>query len=1134
METLEFRDRRYRMKVYKDCFLASQAIDVLVDSGHAESREDAVRIGRDLDDHYNVFEHVMGDHLLTDDFLFFRFNNRGKLQKLLLAGVPDSVLDEQDEEQVDDEEWQDDEKQRVAEIISVVRSVKVKDRRYRLKVYKNSFVASQLIDLLVKHGCANTRQEAVLLGRRVNQRHNLFQHVTKAHALEDDYLFFRLTKSLLFLEQRVDSIRSLSRCSEMQPQRVSNCNSSFSTSVESDEDFEQEGRDYCFDNIEMLYPAFGNNHERVNQLIPACMGYQYRMLPYTVLDVLATMQNMLGHTDEDAKDNEDDDAQEHIARLSDLLYKIAFSCSRCKEQFQLMSTDRTKRTFNSKHISIRQTQPLANGVLVRRTKGGEPLPSKGTSGTQFPYFHILDWLLGRYQFGGDTGLIGKLSAVDKYYPRPQREYIRRLSRLHKCSTLRGFLDIIGRPPQVMVAYNHLIECYAGQGGVLTAHCRKLYSYMHNDVQFSTSGTQHAVPSSTTKNGNEEDDTAAAALAINKASNNHKFATMMFQAMSKATDERWRLRVGPLLTEVRKTVYSSSDSGRCTTVALDLQDTGLRYEYGDVVRVLLPNDKRTSTAWIKSLGTAGNDGKKQFLKLKDIQASDVKGWTWADLWEALGWSDNDENGRGVSLEKVVDYIEQAQIRDEEGKMRWVNSPLDLCDGGTSALFAVPPKIAYDQIRSCVPVSPRIYSVAGVEPCRVFLLVSKPQDGGRHHGYERMADRCVERVHCAFSPSTFFLVPPRDANLVCVASGTGISPFVGLADAIGSQHGMYTIVHQCKSSDIFLSNCQQWLDFTAINPGAVVMGYISGDRSRRNGPMRYVIRNGKIDETTLMSCRDSSCYYFECPRLVTRLKEVYRTNKSTNNPLNLAYCCGGIKSAIQPLEFVFNGNGWKYEFTVQSYAVTSLSKKKGSTSQIGGAVVNLDAVSPVHEGGDQSLHHIQQIALDEQRKKDQETSGCPKSAAATSFIPDHTDLFYQLHPHAYNLHRCLRAPFDADFEAFAAFLEQNKATERSMSFMASAAEKYAKVALSSPDYSKVVRIASELQSSSLSRQVRAGDHDGAKRSAEYLEALMDHVPSRDSEAARWNASLSEFSDSILENANEKNIDDDGDREPGISCP
>jgi len=135
-----------------------------------------------------------------------------------------------------------------------------------------------------------------------------------------------------------------------------------------------------------------------------------------------------------------------------------------------------------------------------------------------------------------------------------------------------------------------------------------------------------------------------------------------------------------------------------------------------------------------------------------------------------------------------------------------------------MFALPPPIPFSRISSLVPVSPRIYSVSGVESDRVFLLVSKPLDGARHHGYEQMADPRVESVHCSFAPSTFFLVPPVGVNLVCVASGTGISPFVGLADVIGSRRGMYTIAHQCKSSDLFLSNSQTWLDFTANNPGA----------------------------------------------------------------------------------------------------------------------------------------------------------------------------------------------------------------------------------------------------------------------------------------------------------------------------
>ncbi|KAL3914484.1 MAG: hypothetical protein SGILL_006084, partial [Bacillariaceae sp.] len=804
----------------------------------------------------------------------------------------------------------------------------------------------------------------------------------------------------------------------------------------------------------------------VNQLVPACMGYSLRSLPYVILDVLAAMYAALETKLQDDDDEEAGFNQSFEAlRLADLLHDLASCVSRCKEQFQLMSTDPTKRGFNSKHVSIRQTQPLSNGVLVRRTKGGKPMPAKGVTGTQFPYFHLLDWLLGRHQLGGkaDSGLVAKIAAVDDTYPRPQREYIRALGNLEKASTLRGFLDALGRPPRLLAAYNHLIECYAGEGGLLQAHSRKLYSYIHNDVQFSTSGTRHL---SSKENGK-------AAQEPSRAQDNHLFATTMFKHMRNAAEERWRLRIPPLMTEVQKMVYSTSESGGYTTVALCVRGTGLVYEYGDVVKVLLPNDDKTAFSW--SLSFAKEE--ERHFKLDDMQVlykDTGSGWGWKQLWEALGWQEYEKDGgAGVPFDLIARYIEQAQILEDGKTSRWINSPLDLVSKKNRKLFPVPPNIEISQVLSLEPVSPRIYSVSGVETDRVFLLVSKPQDGARHHGYERMSDSSATTVHCSFSPATAFLVPPRQSNLVCIASGTGISPFVGLSDAIGMRHGTTTIVHQCKSSELFLCNSQHWLDFTAVNPGACVLGYISGDRSRRNCPMRYMIQNGAFEETTLLGRKSASAYYFECSVLKTRVKETY-----LNGGVNLAYCCGGVKSAIEPFRGFATNEGMSFEFTVECYGVSSTLTDKSTAAQVGGTVVNMDNVSPIHPGGDQILHQIQDIGTEE---LEQANPGCVRSGA----VPDHSIAFWECHPHAYNLHRCLRAPLDADSEAFSSFLERQA---MSQSVMVTMATKYAEVALASPNDTKVVRVATELQASALRQQLQSGDSEGAMKSATYLETLL----------------------------------------------
>ena len=108
-------------------------------------------------------------------------------------------------------------------------------------------------------------------------------------------------------------------------------------------------------------------------------------------------------------------------------------------------------------------------------------------------------------------------------------------------------------------------------------------------------------------------------------------------MRAAADARWRLRLPPLMNEVKKIIYSTSESGGFTTVALDLSGTGLVYEYGDVVKVILPNDDRQTRSWLYSLKSMNqehfklNDSKTNFLNgLKILDIGCGKGFFLKDL------------------------------------------------------------------------------------------------------------------------------------------------------------------------------------------------------------------------------------------------------------------------------------------------------------------------------------------------------------------------------------------------------------------------------------------------------------------------------------------------------------------------
>jgi len=57
--------------------------------------------------------------------------------------------------------------------------------------YKQVFVGTEAVDYLVKSGAANSREDAVELGKALQQM-NLFEHVVREHGFEDDYLFYRM------------------------------------------------------------------------------------------------------------------------------------------------------------------------------------------------------------------------------------------------------------------------------------------------------------------------------------------------------------------------------------------------------------------------------------------------------------------------------------------------------------------------------------------------------------------------------------------------------------------------------------------------------------------------------------------------------------------------------------------------------------------------------------------------------------------------------------------------------------------------------------------------------------------------------------------------------------------------------
>jgi len=70
-------------------------------------------------------------------------------------------------------------------------NVKLEDRKFRLKTYKQVFVGTDAVDYLIKTGAASSRQDAVELGKALQQM-NIFEHVFRDHGFEDAYFFYRM------------------------------------------------------------------------------------------------------------------------------------------------------------------------------------------------------------------------------------------------------------------------------------------------------------------------------------------------------------------------------------------------------------------------------------------------------------------------------------------------------------------------------------------------------------------------------------------------------------------------------------------------------------------------------------------------------------------------------------------------------------------------------------------------------------------------------------------------------------------------------------------------------------------------------------------------------------------------------
>eukprot|EP00177_Eucheuma_denticulatum_P003913 GFKZ01007075.1.p1 GENE.GFKZ01007075.1~~GFKZ01007075.1.p1 ORF type:complete len:688 (-),score=132.43 GFKZ01007075.1:377-2401(-) len=71
-QNLAIKDRRFRLTTYKACFVGTEAVQYMVTTGVAQSRQDAVNLGL-LMQESGIIEHCVRDHDFKDEELYYKF-----------------------------------------------------------------------------------------------------------------------------------------------------------------------------------------------------------------------------------------------------------------------------------------------------------------------------------------------------------------------------------------------------------------------------------------------------------------------------------------------------------------------------------------------------------------------------------------------------------------------------------------------------------------------------------------------------------------------------------------------------------------------------------------------------------------------------------------------------------------------------------------------------------------------------------------------------------------------------------------------------------------------------------------------------------------------------------------------------
>ena len=181
----------YHFKKYEKTFIGREAVDFMVKSGMASTREEAVFKGQRLMKEVNLFHHVSWDHMFKDGYFHYRYNDdlttafTGITTKL--RAKLDDVSSTTSSIKPSQVSYKD------LRIMGRVfkRNILVSMHTYHLKRYKKSFVGKEAVDRMIESGMVTSRKAAVFLGQRLLEELELFHHISHKFQFKDTYLLYQ-------------------------------------------------------------------------------------------------------------------------------------------------------------------------------------------------------------------------------------------------------------------------------------------------------------------------------------------------------------------------------------------------------------------------------------------------------------------------------------------------------------------------------------------------------------------------------------------------------------------------------------------------------------------------------------------------------------------------------------------------------------------------------------------------------------------------------------------------------------------------------------------------------------------------------------------------------------------------------